>query len=289
MVEINNPRMHMLNKLIDAAERDPRVVGLVDYGSGSEGRSDEWSDVDVAFFIVDTELEAFRDGWVEWASQFGTLLLAYVGGIGHPWTVYDTGPVPLRVDFAFHAESALDKILSWPNSPLSAGAMVLYDNTGGKLTENAQRLVGQWLGPEDRALTFASVCGDFWYYMLRTYGRLQRGQEWAARQDYHLTVLGFLISLLRLETGEVGRWRAMSAAVGIEGVLTVERLAQLDACIPGKGTKGLQEAMRSAVVLGREVCGALAGSRGWAWPEKLSEKVLALVTEQGSKVSKQRE
>ena len=63
MVEVNNARMQVLNKLIDAAERDPRVVGLVDYGSGSEGRADEWSDVDVAFFIRDAELEAFEDGW----------------------------------------------------------------------------------------------------------------------------------------------------------------------------------------------------------------------------------
>lgn len=93
---------HMKHCLIAAAERDQRIVGIVDYGSSSEGRADEWSDIDVALFIRDADFDEFERAWKDWAAQFGALLLAYVGGVGHPWAVYDTQPLPLRIDFAFH-------------------------------------------------------------------------------------------------------------------------------------------------------------------------------------------
>src|SRR5918911_728564 len=93
-------RDRLRQQIIAAAAGDPRVVGVVDYGSTSEGRDDEWSDIDLALFIRDAELADFERDWQSWAAQFGRLLLAYVGGIGHPWTVFDTKPLPVRVDFA---------------------------------------------------------------------------------------------------------------------------------------------------------------------------------------------
>src|SRR5205823_45277 len=99
-------RADLTQRIINAATRDPRIVAVVDYGSTSEGRADEWSDIDLALFIRDADYAEFARDWQSWAAQFGPLLLAYVGGIGHPWTIYDTAPLPLRVDFALHRESA---------------------------------------------------------------------------------------------------------------------------------------------------------------------------------------
>ena len=138
MNQAGEARVRMTGRLKEAAGEDPRVVGLVDYGSSSEGRADEWSDVDVALFIRDADFDSFSASWVEWAGQFGRLLLAYVGGVGHPWAVYDAGPVPLRVDFAFHRESEMDVMLTWPNSPLSVESFVIHDATGGRLTSLAE-------------------------------------------------------------------------------------------------------------------------------------------------------
>jgi lincosamide nucleotidyltransferase B/F len=204
-MDVPNAGITMIRQILVAAERDPRIVGVVDYGSGSEGRMDAWSNVDAALFVRDADLDAFTRDWKAWAAQFGRLLLAYIGGVGHPWMVYDTRPMPLRVDFAFHPESALDTILAWPNAPTSAAEMVLYDATGGRLTANARRLVGQSLRPPDLARVFEQVGGDFWYYMLRTFSKLQRGQNWAARYDFNQIVLGNLLALLRLEAGAVDR------------------------------------------------------------------------------------
>src|SRR5687768_15355416 len=146
-VDLSHTRSELMRRLMAVATSDPRIVGLVDYGSASEGRGDEWSDVDVALFVRDDDLAAFTHDWVSWAEQFGTHLLAYIGGVGHPWAVYDAEPVPLRVDFAIHPASRPEVILEWPNSPLSAETMVLYDGTGGRLTAVARQLVGRSLAP----------------------------------------------------------------------------------------------------------------------------------------------
>src|SRR3712207_1850739 len=98
----------MRKRLIQAAESDPRIVGVVSDGSASVGRDDEWSDIDVSVFIRDADYDAFGRDWVGWAKQFGDLLLAYISRVGHPWTVYAAEPVPLRVDFDFHPESDID-------------------------------------------------------------------------------------------------------------------------------------------------------------------------------------
>src|SRR5690348_15649779 len=95
----SSARASLLQHVLAAARTDERVVGVVDYGSSSEGRGDEWSDLDLTLFIREADYDAFARDWKRWAEQFGTLLLAYIGGVGHPWTVYAAQPIPVRVDF----------------------------------------------------------------------------------------------------------------------------------------------------------------------------------------------
>lgn len=278
--EEEDARAWLRRRLVAEAARDSRVVGVVDYGSSGEGRGDEWSDVDVALFIRDPDMEEFERGWKSWAARFGALMLAYVGGVGHPWAVYDARPLPLRVDFAFHPESSLEVILTWPNSPASAESFVLYDATGGRLKGLAQKLVGQSLGPRDVEKAFEAVCGDFWYYVLRTLVRVKRGQEWAARFDFNFILVGNLQALLRLEAGALERWRASSSAVGIEHAIDAERLGRLNACIPGEGVAELRRVMLDAARLAFDACAATAERNTWAWPRELAERVVLILDEE---------
>jgi hypothetical protein len=244
----------LLADIIAVAAHDPRIVGVIDYGSMSEGRADAWSDLDLALFIRASDVAAFEAAWQAWVAQFGPVLLAYIGGVGHPWVVYDTIPIPTRVDFAFHRESDSAHILTWPNAPVSVDAMVRHDATGGVLTQHAARMVGQSLHPQDPAHAFTQAAGDFWYYTLRTWSKAQRGQWWAVRYDFNAIMLGNLLALLRLEVGATERWRSSAAAVAIEQVVSPERLAQLDQCIPGRSTAELQEALYHAAQFGQQVC-----------------------------------
>lgn len=266
----------LLRRILAEARADEHIVGVVDYGSSSEGRADEWSDLDLTLFIRDADFEAFAREWKPWAAQFGELLLAYVGGVGHPWTVYDTAPLPLRVDFEFQRESEIARLHDWPNSPASVAAMALYDGSGGWLCEEVGRLVGKSLCPVDVPATFEQVAGDFWYYLLQAYCKLQRGEAWHARQRFHVEVMRNLFNLLRLEAGELEHWQGTTPSFQAEGWLSPEHLVQLDACVPAPGPDGLHTALAAVARVGSEVCAAIAAKYGLPWAETLAARIVTV-------------
>ena len=69
------------------------------------------------------------------------------------------------------------------------------------------------------------------------------------------------------------------AATAIEQVLTTDRQAQLDTCIPGADRKGLLEAMRQAARLGQAVCAAIAEQHCWPWPEELAKRIEGVLSD----------
>lgn len=74
-------RTIMTQQLCEVAKRDERIVGLIDYGSSSQGYVDAWSDIDVAVILRDADCFAFKSCWRKWAAQFGELLLVdYIEG-----------------------------------------------------------------------------------------------------------------------------------------------------------------------------------------------------------------
>jgi lincosamide nucleotidyltransferase len=270
-------RHRIRQQLIETAQQDDRIVGLLDYGSTSEGRGDDWSDLDIAVFVRDQALAPFEANWKQWAGQFGRPLLAYIGGIGHPWVVYDAQPLPLRADFAFLKESAAPQITTWPNSPATVAAMVLYDGLDGRLSTNAAQLVGKSLAPTNPQATFDQLSGDLYYYLLRTFTKLHRGQQWAARHDFNFIIVGNLLALLRLESGAVQHWQGTSAAAGIEQVITPTRLHQLQGCIPAPGQNALLAAMQHTATLGDTICQTIATQHHWPWPAELAQRVQAVL------------
>lgn len=269
-------RTAFVHQLRAAAAHDPRIAGLIDYGSGAEGRADEWSDVDVTVLVRDADFDAFSRDWVAWAGQFGALLLAYTGHIGHPWTVYDTEPVPLRADFYFLPASQVDAVLDEPTSPLSVETMLWYDDTGGALRDRVARLVGRSRRPRDARADFDRLCGDLWYHLLFAWSKLRRGEHWVARQAFHTEVMQPLLYLLRLEAGALARWQSSPSALDAESVLPSTRLAALDRCIPAPGPSALHRALHAAATLGRDACAAIAHRELWPWPDVLAERVIRL-------------
>ena len=264
----------MRQRLIEAALSDPRIVGLVSDGSTSAGRGDQWSDLDVSLFIRYADYDGFGREWVGWAQQFGDRLLAFTSHVGHPWTVYDAAPVPLRVDFDFHPESAVDTVDTWPTSPISTEAMLWYDGTGGRLEARVERLVGKSLRPTDPRATFEQHCGDLWYELLYTFSKLQRGELWVARQAFHCRAMEPLLRLVRLEAGAVERWQASPAAADIERTISHQRLERLTDCVPAAGAAGVRRALLAAAMLGQEVCEAIAARHGWPWPAALARQTV---------------
>ena len=274
---LSTAREAILHQIIEAANNDPLIVAIIDYGSSSEGREDEWSDLDLAIYIKDEDLASFQSDWKDWVDQFGTVLLSYTSGVGKPWVIYEVDPMPLRVDFSIHAESEMRNIADLPNSPVSIEAMVIYDDTRGKLTPIVSKIVGQSLAPIDLRATFHQVSGDFWYYLLRTLARYFRRQYWAVRHDFNFIILGNLMALLRIESGVVERWRGSSVSVGIEKAIPCERLSRLNKCLPERDNESLKQALIDTSQFGYEVCRSISAKFEWDWPKELADRVLGEV------------
>ena len=204
------------------------------------------------------------------------MLLAYTSGLGKPWAVLDATPLPLRADFNFYPAGEIDRILAWPCAPRSVGHMVLYDATDGAISQRVARIVGQPLGPADPQVAFEQVCGDFWYYALRTWAKLLRRQWPVARHEYAAIMLGNLAALLRLEAGATERWRNSSAMQGIEQAIAPARLAQLERCFADADPADLARAFGAATWLAQDVCGAIGARHSWPWPADLAARVVAL-------------
>lgn len=270
-------RAEMRRAMVAAAEADRRIVGLLDYGSGGEGRVDEWSDLDLEVFIRDADLPTFEQSWKGWAAQFGRPLLAYRGWVGHPWLVYDTEPVPLRVDLDLHAESAIEGAERWLSYPASVEAMLLYDGTGGRLRRVVELIAGRSRQPEDVRAAFERVAGDFWYYLLYVHAKQRRGAHLTARSVFGSEVFAHLLNLLRLEAGATQRWRYSAAGTGLDGALSPARRAALDKCVPGPDPAEFERAMCETASLGRAVCAGIAARGGWPWTEELAGRVIAVL------------
>jgi hypothetical protein len=261
--------------LLAAAATDARIVGVLDYGSTSEHRGDQWSDVDLVLFLRAADSAAFEREWETWLGQFGPVLLAYICGLGKPWAVLDALPLPLRVDFNFYPDTELDRILEWPCAPASVAAMVLYDATGGAITGRVSQIVRQALGPADPAVAFTQVSGDFWYYALRTWVKVLRGQRLVAQHEFTAIMLANLAALLRLEAGATERWRNSSAVQGIEQAVSTARAAAFAECFV-RGEADIERAFVAAVRLAQSACQSIASRHGWLWPTELAAQVVAL-------------
>lgn len=264
-------------RVIDAVQVDPRLRGLLDYGSRSEGRDDEWSDVDLAVFIRDEEYDAFERGWTGWAAGFGPLLLAFVGDIDNHWVVYDRDPLPLRADYHLHRATVADgnELETWPNAPLSVEHMLLVDKDG-TLRSHVERMVGRDLGPPDPAHRCELVIAGFWYYAVRTWCKLQRGPSWGVRFDISFIMHGSLMALLRLEAGRIERWSAGDAATDIERDISAERLAAMNDCIPTPDPASLAPALARIVRLGVAASAGAAERFDKPWPEELAARMVEL-------------
>ncbi len=273
------PRDHtdLRRRIVEAVTADERLVGLVDYGSTSEGRGDRWSDVDCSLFIRPEDREEFVSTWQEWIAQFGPVLLSFVGDIGNYWSVIEGEFFQIRVDFNFYAatDDAITAMEAWPNAPSSVDAMLLIDKTG-RLEPHVKSMVKQDLGPLDMPERVDLVAAGFWYYAVRTWCKLQRGPSWGVRFDISFIMFGSLMALLRLEAGKVDRWRASDAAAGIEDDIGAGRLASLNACIFDADPASLARALAAIIRLGAQANEGIAERYQRSWPNELAERMIAL-------------
>jgi tRNA-Thr(GGU) m(6)t(6)A37 methyltransferase TsaA len=131
----------------------------------------------------------------------------------------------------------------------------------------------------DREQVFERACGNFWTALLRCHARLEGGEFWAARIDFHAIVLPELMALMRLQSGAAGSMQAGNTADGLEHAIPEKSRSKLRACLPAWDDGDLKRVMADAAALGDEACRAIQQSEGWDWPDELSTQVSGLFTQ----------
>lgn len=273
------PKDHhdLRRRLVDAVLADDRVVGLLDYGSSSEGRDDRWSDVDSSLFIRPDAYEAFVAEWNDWQQQLGTVLLHYKPIDICWWSAFDGAEFPIRADFNLYPadEEHARQLRTWPNAPSSIEAMLLVDKVG-LLRPHVAAIVGRSLMPQDLREIMEAFIPNFWYYIVRTWCHLQRGPSAGVRHEMHYILLDNLAGLLRMESGQMERWHSSNAIAGIEQVVSSERLAAFRACVPGRDDADLGVALARIVRLAAEVNARVGERYEVDWPSELAMRMIAV-------------
>lgn len=274
------PRDETLARLLTAVRADARITGVLEYGSASQSRADEWSDIDLVFVTGDAATrDALQRDWRAWlaglASAAGLeLLLAYVGIAWTPCAALGHPALPVRLDFTFyHEEEACEKLPTWEIRPRRVEDLLLLDRSaGGRLRAAAERLLATPVKEFDFADAFERTAGDFWYFQLRAAGCLARGHLWGERHNHQILVER-LAALLRLRHGATAGWRTRNLTYALEKELPRSELAPLSACIRVADAAELAESLRAMAKLGRRLCEEIAAAHDLPWPERLAGEV----------------
>jgi predicted nucleotidyltransferase len=149
-------RDRVRQRLLEAAEADPDVVGAAIVGSYAAGRSDRWSDIDLTFAVTDVPQALAR--WTGWLDQWF--------GVRHHWDLPVGGstfrvfllPGWLEVDLGFRP--ALDFGARGPNWRTVFGEEVPL--------------------PPAPAESLSTVAGLGWHHGWQAYVCVQRGRSWQA-------------------------------------------------------------------------------------------------------------
>ncbi|MCC8477162.1 nucleotidyltransferase domain-containing protein [Streptomyces globisporus] len=203
------------------AEADPRVEGVLLYGSWTLGEADAHSDLDACLYVREEDVAAF-DGR-EFVERLAPLKLAYTNMYGILAVVFDD-----LMRGEFHVEPAgpgIAEIATWRGQvhfPRPEAA-VLLDRTG-RLTAAARELAA--FDPPEPVATAQQLTDELANWTLMLAHVQARGEHARAHNLLHAVVAPLQLKLCRLLRGSTAHWLTPSRALEADLPVTdVERYA----------------------------------------------------------------
>ncbi|MFJ5867688.1 nucleotidyltransferase domain-containing protein [Streptomyces parvus] len=203
------------------AEADPRVEGVLLYGSWTLGEADAHSDLDACLYVREEDVDAF-DGR-EFVERLAPLKLAYTNMYGILAVVFDD-----LMRGEFHVEPAgpgIAEIATWRGQvhfPRPEAA-VLLDRTG-RLTAAARGLAA--LDPPEPVATAQQLTDELANWTLMLAHVQARGEHARAHNLLHAVIAPLQLKLCRLLRGSTAHWLTPSRALEADLPVTdVERYA----------------------------------------------------------------
>ncbi|SHF66440.1 DNA polymerase subunit beta [Streptoalloteichus hindustanus] len=203
---------HALDRRVQAlralAEADPRLEGVLLYGSWTVGEADAHSDIEAYLYVRDADVDGF-DGR-EFVERLAPLKLAYTNMFGILAVIFDD-----LMRGEFHVEAAgpgIAAIASWRGAVHlpDPEAAVLLDRSG-RLTPAARQLAE--FRPPDPAATAQQLTDELANWTLMLAHVLARGEIARGHALLHTVVAPQQLQLCRLLRGSTAHWLTPSRAL----------------------------------------------------------------------------
>ena len=221
-----------VQRAVEAAERDPRIVGLTLGGSAVAGGVDEYSDLDFVVVCRDEAQPALLAEAEQFARGLGSLLASFTGEhVGEPrLLVCLYGPPLMHVDLKFVALGELRRRVE--------DGVVLWERGAGTLGRAMAASPASWPQPD-----LQWIEDRFWVWVHYVAGKIGRGELFEcldACAYFRSVVFGPLLAARR--------------GVRPQGVRRLERYAgdalpELEATVGDHSREGCLRALRASVGL----------------------------------------
>ncbi|MFE7116343.1 nucleotidyltransferase domain-containing protein [Streptomyces sp. NPDC057654] len=197
-----------VTRLRQLAHADPRLEGVLLYGSWTMGEADAHSDIEAYIYVQDDRLADF-DG-PAFLEQLAPLKLAYTNMYGILAVVFDD---LMRGEFHLTAAgTGIDEVSTWRGMvhlPRPEDAVLL--DRGGRLTRAARRLA-EFCPPEPVATARQRV-DELTNWTLMLAHVLARGETARAHNLLHAVVAPQQLQLCRLLRDSTAHWLTPSRAL----------------------------------------------------------------------------
>ncbi|AUS77288.1 DNA polymerase subunit beta [Actinoalloteichus sp. AHMU CJ021] len=197
-----------IDRFREAAHAEPRLDGVLLYGSWTLGEADAYSDVEAYLFVRDADVADF-DG-VEFAARLGPVAYSYENQFGVLTVVFDD---LMRGEFHVTASGAgVEQVRGWRGMihlPDTERAVVL--DRDGRLT-SAARTLAEFQPPEPVG-TASHLVGELTNWTLMEAHLLARGETARAHAWAQFMVAPAQLKLCRLLRDSTRHWLTPSRAV----------------------------------------------------------------------------
>jgi lincosamide nucleotidyltransferase len=257
-------------RLRETARLEPRLEGVLLYGSWTLGEADAHSDIEAYLYVDDDHLDAFDAR--AFLGRLAPLQLAYTNMYGILAVVFDD---LMRGEFHITpATAGIEEVPTWEGMvhlPRPEDA-VLLDRTG-RLTEAARRLAA--FRPPEPAGTAQQLTDELANWTLMLAHVLARGEVARAHALLHSVVAPQQLQLCRLLRGSTAHWLTPSRA--LERDLPQADVERYTSTTAAAREEEVRTAARNSWRWSRELSASAAGRWDIHLPGGLHERIAGLL------------
>ncbi|MFB1048119.1 nucleotidyltransferase domain-containing protein [Streptomyces chrestomyceticus] len=266
-------------RLRELAAAEPRLEGVLLYGSWTLGEADAHSDIEAYLYVRDAHADTF-DGR-EFVGRIAPLKLAYTNMYGILAVVFDD---LMRGEFHLVAAGpGIDEVPTWRGMVHlpDPGAAVLLDRDG-RLTAAARHLADPC--PPEPGPTAQQLTDELTNWTLMLAHVLERGETARAHALMHTVVAPQQLQLCRLLRGSTTHWLTPSRA--LEQDLPAADRDRYTATTAPAVLPAVKTAARAGWQWSRELAVEAAARWGTEVPTALHEEIGALLAQDGGSCSR---